>query len=254
VKYLVTGHTGFKGSWLVAKLKIEGHEVFGISLNPPKKSHFNLAQINQYMDRDIRVDIRDLEFLEKIVMELNPEVVVHLAAQSLVLESYRNPINTYETNINGTLNILKSCSNIDGLKAVAIVTSDKVYKNSPKKSFVETDPLGGDDPYSSSKAAADLLTQAWRTSFGKVPISIARAGNVIGGGDWSKNRIIPDLVNSLKGNKEFLLRYPHSVRPWQHVLDCLNGYQMLVQQQINSGLQGEWNFGPDVNCMLQLAT
>ena len=254
MKYLVTGHTGFKGSWLVAKLKIEGHEVFGISLNPPKKSHFNLAQINQYMDRDIRVDIRDLEFLEKIVMELNPEVVVHLAAQSLVLESYRNPINTYETNINGTLNILKSCSNIDGLKAVAIVTSDKVYKSSPKKSFVETDPLGGDDPYSSSKAAADLLTQAWRTSFGKVPISIARAGNVIGGGDWSKNRIIPDLVNSLKGNKEFLLRYPHSVRPWQHVLDCLNGYQMLVQQQINSGLQGEWNFGPDVNCMLQLAT
>jgi len=144
MKYLITGHTGFKGSRLAAKLKIEGHEVFGISLNPPKKSHFNLAQINQYMDSDIRVDIQDLESLEKIVRGLKPEVVVHLAAQSLVLESYRNPIYTYQTNIIGTINILKACSNVDRLEAVLIVTSDKVYKNSSKKPFVETDPLGGE--------------------------------------------------------------------------------------------------------------
>jgi len=248
MKYLITGHTGFKGSWLAAKLKIEGNEVFGISLNPPKKSHYNLAQISQYIDRDIRVDIRNMKSLEKAILELNPEVIVHLAAQSLVLESYRNPIYTYETNVIGSLNLLNSCTHIDDLKSVIIVTSDKVYKKKiTQEPFVESDPLGGDDPYSSSKAATDLVTQAWRTSFGKIPIAIARAGNVIGGGDWSKDRIIPDLVNALKGSKELHVRNPHSVRPWQHVLDCLNGYQLLVRQQIELGVQGEWNFGPDLN-------
>jgi CDP-glucose 4,6-dehydratase len=248
LRYLITGHTGFKGSWLAAKLKIEGHKVFGISLNPPKKSLFNLAEVSQYMDRDIRVDIRNVKSLEKAILKLNPEVIVHLAAQSLVLESYRNPIYTYETNVIGTLNLLNSSVRADELKAILIITSDKVYKKkTTKEAFVESDPLGGDDPYSSSKAAKDIVTQAWRTSFGRIPIAIARSGNVIGGGDWSTDRIIPDLVNSLTEGKELLVRNLYSVRPWQHVLDCLNGYQLLIKQQLEMGLQGEWNFGPGPN-------
>lgn len=245
MRYLITGHTGFKGSWLSAMLKIQGHEVYGIALNPAEKSLFRQANISKYLDKDIRLDIRNkLELLEKIE-EINPDVIIHLAAQPLVRASYSDPVSTFEINVIGTLNVLESTRKIENLAGTLIITTDKVYKNKNQiKGYVETDELGGDDPYSSSKAAADLATQSWRKSFGKSPISIGRAGNVIGGGDWAEDRIITDLVHAILAQSKLVLRNPKSIRPWQHVLDCLNGYLKLIEEQLNSKIQGEWNFGP----------
>jgi CDP-glucose 4,6-dehydratase len=171
--------------------------------------------------------------------------VIHLAAQSLVRESYIKPIETYETNAIGTINVLKASQSLQGLQAQLIITTDKVYKNIKTSSgFLETDPLGGSDPYSASKAMADIATQSWTTSFGGVPTAIARAGNVIGGGDICKDRLIPDLVSSFELGVRPKIRAPKSIRPWQHVLDCLNGYQKLINAMLMDGLSGEWNFGP----------
>ena len=197
MKYLITGHTGFKGSWLAAMLKMQGNEVYGFSLNPLNYSHYELANIKKFLNRDIRLDIRNSKSLIRTFRRIQPDVILHLAAQSLVRESYENPLYTYETNVIGTMNVLNASSKIDNLKATLVVTSDKVYKNREDKTpFIETDPLGGEDPYSSSKAAADLATQAWRSSYGTSPIAIARAGNVIGGGDFATDRIIPDSVRA----------------------------------------------------------
>jgi CDP-glucose 4,6-dehydratase len=245
MRYLITGHTGFKGSWLAAILKMQGHEVVGIALKPELNSHFKAADISRYVDRNYHLDIRDKIEIKNAFKEIQPEVVVHLAAQPLVRKSYKDPVGTYETNVIGTLNVLEATKEVENLQATLIITTDKVYKNKNQLvGYTETDELGGDDPYSSSKAAADIATQSWRKSFGQSPISIARAGNVIGGGDWSQDRIVTDLVDSLSNIKKLVLRNPEAIRPWQHVLDCLNGYLKLIEKQISENIQGEWNFGP----------
>lgn len=245
MKVLLTGHTGFKGSWLTLMLKAKGHDVYGISLDPESDSLFNQATVSRYLQKDCRIDIRDQKNLKSEIESVDPDVIIHLAAQSLVTESYINPVFTFETNILGTVNVLESTRRLKNLRATLIITTDKVYKNKGQShGYKESDELGGNDPYSASKAAADLLTQSWRNSFGVSPISIARGGNVIGGGDWSRDRLIPDIVRAIHNSTELILRYPDSIRPWQHVLDCLNGYLTLIEYQISHGIQGEWNFGP----------
>jgi CDP-glucose 4,6-dehydratase len=228
-------------------LQMQGHEVSGISLNPEKKSLFAQCELDDIFKYDLRIDIRNKKNISGAINIVNPEVIIHLAAQSLVGNSYDNPIETFETNVMGTLNILETSRNLSNLKAILIVTTDKVYKNHESiRGFVESDALGGGDPYSASKAAADIAAQSWIKSFGLVPICIARAGNVVGGGDWASNRIIPDLVNAFSKNEPVSLRNPKAIRPWQHVLDCLNGYLILIQEMLNSDKTGEWNFGPSL--------
>ena len=252
--YLITGHTGFKGAWLAIMLKMYGHEVSGISLDPAEKSLFRDADLSGMFANDIREDIRDLPRLKKAFLDINPDILIHLAAQPLVRESYRNPIYTFETNVMGTLNVLESASTLQNLKSGLIVTTDKVYMNHEnKRHFVESDALGGRDPYSASKAAADIATQSWIESFAGVPISIARAGNVIGGGDWAQDRIVPELVTAFSEGKKPILRYPNAIRPWQHVLDCLNGYLLLIEKQMDSNIRGAFNFGPSLNDQFSVA-
>ena len=244
--FLLTGHTGFKGAWLSLLLQKRGHEVSGIALEPGSDSLFTNANLGNIFNEDIRCDIRDYEKLESYFKGVNPDVVIHMAAQALVRESYKDPISTFETNVMGTINVLKASQASSNLKAQLIITTDKVYKNLDKKSgYSETDPLGGHDPYSASKAMADIATQSWLASFDNVPTAIARAGNVIGGGDVCYDRLVPDLVNSYSADLVPKLRSPNSVRPWQHVLDCLNGYLMLVDSLIEGNATGAWNFGPD---------
>ena len=245
--YLITGHTGFKGSWLSLMLEMQGHTVSGISLDPLEKSLFSQANLHKIFQNDRRIDIRDRSATKEAIEKINPEVLIHLAAQPLVRESYRIPVETFDINVLGTLNVLEATRELKNLKAALIITTDKVYKNyNHLRGYVETDELGGDDPYSASKAAADIATQAWIKSFAKGPVAIARAGNVIGGGDWAQDRIIPDLANAYSSGELPKLRYPDAIRPWQHVLDCLNGYLALVEGQLAKGLVGEWNFGPDL--------
>jgi CDP-glucose 4,6-dehydratase len=247
MRYLITGHTGFKGSWLSLMLHLQGHEVSGFSLDPLSKSLFNAADLQDIFSHDLRGDIRDREKLAKAIKEIDPEVVIHLAAQPLVRESYINPLGTYETNVIGTLNLLDASKHASSLKATLVVTTDKVYKNrNHLRGYIESDELGGDDPYSSSKAAADIATQSWVKSFNSTPVAIARAGNVIGGGDWATDRIIPDLVKAYSLGELPKLRYPQAIRPWQHVLDCLNGYLALTDKMLADGFTGEWNFGPSI--------
>ena len=243
--YLITGHTGFKGAWLSVMLKSLGHHVSGISLAPESNSIFELSHLSEIFEQNLYQDIRTLKSGD--LPKMNVDVVIHLAAQPLVKASYKSPIDTFQTNVIGTLNVLEASKEL-APKAVLIITTDKVYKNTDKTvGYVESDPLGGSDPYSASKAAADIATQSWRSSYGISPISIARAGNVIGGGDFAENRLMPDLVNSFIENKAPIIRYPEAIRPWQHVLDCLNGYLSLVEKQIKEGVNGEWNFSPPAN-------
>jgi CDP-glucose 4,6-dehydratase len=245
--YLITGHTGFKGSWLSLMLEMQGHTVSGISLDPAEKSLFIQADLASIFKNDLRIDIRNGDAIKKAFEKINPDVMIHLAAQPLVRESYRIPVETFEVNVIGTLNVLEATKELKNLKAALIITTDKVYKNhNHLRGYVELDELGGDDPYSASKAAADIASQSWIKSFATVPIAIARSGNVIGGGDWAQDRIIPDLVNAYSSGNLPTLRYPDAIRPWQHVLDCLNGYLSLVDKQLSGGLAGEWNFGPDL--------
>jgi len=246
--FLLTGHTGFKGAWLSLVLRQRGHLVSGISLAPEVESLFKRADIGKHLENDIRCDIRDLTELTTCFKQVNPDVVIHLAAQALVRESYRNPIVTFGTNVMGTLNVLQASQQIGQLKAQLIVTTDKVYKNISKSSgYVETEALGGQDPYSASKAMADIATQSWLSSFENAPTAIARAGNVLGGGDVCADRLITDLIHSYSSGITPKLRAPNSVRPWQHVLDCLNGYLTLVDAVIENKADGAWNFGPDEN-------
>jgi CDP-glucose 4,6-dehydratase len=245
--YLITGHTGFKGTWLACLLKSRGHDVSGLALDPVAGSLYESARISELLTHDLRVDVRDTDSTATAISKIAPDALFHLAAQPLVRESYREPRLTFETNAMGTLNVLEAVSRTPSVRAHVVITTDKVYRNvNQAAGYVETDPLGGDDPYSSSKAMADLLTQSWVRSFPGVPTAIARAGNVIGGGDVSAERLFPDLVDAFSRNRPAQLRYPDAVRPWQHVLDCLNGYVVLADALLAGTGFGEWNFGPGV--------
>lgn len=252
--YLITGHTGFKGAWLTLWLTSLGHKVSGISLDPIPGALFETANIAELVENDLRIDIRNADKTADAIKNLAPDVVFHMAAQPLVRESYRDPRGTIETNVMGTLNVIEAVSETPSVKAQVVVTTDKVYRNMNQVAgYVESDPLGGDDPYSASKAMADILAHSWVTSFNSPPTTIVRAGNVIGGGDVSKDRLMPDLINSYLQNKAPLLRYPNAVRPWQHVLDCLNGY-LLISENLLSGNQiSEVNIGPDADSFVSVS-
>ena len=244
--YLVTGHTGFKGTWLTLMLRSAGHQVSGFSLDPEPGSLYERARIADFVETDIRGDIRDLDSLKVAVAAASPDAVFHLAAQPLVRESYSLPRLTMETNVLGTMNVIDAARSVDSVAGMVIVTTDKVYRNvNQVAGYLESDALGGHDPYSASKAMADILTQSWIASFPGVPISIARAGNVIGGGDVCKDRLLPDLMSGFASGSVVPLRYPSAVRPWQHVLDCLQGYTMLMDRTVADSLPYiDWNFGP----------
>jgi CDP-glucose 4,6-dehydratase len=252
--FLITGHTGFKGAWLSLLLTSRGHKVSGIALDPAPGSLFIEAGISSLLEWDLRFDIRDFSQMQNSFSMIQPDVVIHMAAQPLVRYSYRNPKETFETNVMGTMNVLSAMEGVGSIKACVVVTTDKVYRNVEKDvGYTESDPLGGKDPYSASKAMADILTQSWVSSFSGAPTAIARAGNVIGGGDVCEDRLIPDVVRSLLDRKELLIRYPNAVRPWQHVLDCLNGYLALVDALLQGKGDGEWNFGPGVESFVSVS-
>ncbi|BBX46125.1 CDP-glucose 4,6-dehydratase [Mycobacterium cookii] len=252
--YLVTGHTGFKGAWLTLLLLSRGHQVSGVATKePPEGGMFKRAELADELVHDFRVDIRDTEGTAAAVSAAAPDVVVHMAAQPLVRESYRKPRDTYETNVIGTLNVLEAVAATPSVRAHVVVTTDKVYRNNNQEAgYAETDPLGGNDPYSASKAMADLLVQSWVRSFPGAPTAIARAGNVIGGGDVSRDRLLPDLTGAFASGRAPRLRFPHAVRPWQHVLDCLNGYLTLVDRLLAGSGQGQWNFGPGPDSFVEV--
>ena len=244
---LITGHTGFKGSWLIAMLQHQGVKVSGIALDPIKDGIFEKAALHELLAHDIRLDIRDSGELKKAFQRISPDVVIHLAAQPLVLASYEKPSETYETNVIGTLNVLQAVEATSSVEATLIITTDKVYRQEAgiEKAFVETDAMGAADPYSTSKAMADLLTQSWIAGHPQARIAIARAGNVIGGGDVAENRLLPDLVNAFASGQKGVVRNPNSVRPWQHVLDCLAGYITLTEALLSGKAKsGPFNFGP----------
>jgi CDP-glucose 4,6-dehydratase len=235
-KVIITGHTGFKGAWLSLLLLELGAKVIGYALDPKSdKELFVTARLDQLVN-DIRGDVRDLDYLESKLVFHQPEIIFHLAAQPLVIESYIKPRETWESNVMGTVNLLEVLKNLDSIKSIVIITTDKVYKNTENQlGYSENDPLGGHDPYSSSKAAVELAVESWRDSFfinngRNVGIATARAGNVIGGGDWAENRLIPDYFRAYLANKVFELRNPDSVRPWQHVLDVSYGYALLAKK------------------------
>jgi CDP-glucose 4,6-dehydratase len=245
--FFLTGHTGFKGAWLTILLTEAGHRVSGLALDPEPGSLFDRAGLSELVSNDHRGDIRDSSLVGGALADSAPDIVVHLAAQPLVRRSFAEPRLTIETNVNGTFNVLEAVSCTPSVRAHLVITTDKVYRNVDRdEGYREDEPLGGDDPYSASKAMADILIQAWAHSFENPPMAIARAGNVIGGGDVGNDRLLPDLMRSFTASQPALIRYPTAVRPWQHVLDCLNGYLMLVEYLLRYRPQCEaWNFGPD---------
>lgn len=254
VRVLITGHTGFKGSWMSAMLSTLGHEVHGLSHEVLQNSHFNLSEVHRYLASDSTSDIRDYESLKRGISSVQPDVVVHLAAQALVREGYRKPYETFDTNVRGTINVVKACQESQIAK-VLIVTSDKVYKESKNiKSFSEEDALGGKDPYSASKAAADIASQSLAQLSEVTNISIARAGNVIGGGDFGQDRLIPDLYRAQISLTAAQIRYPKAIRPWQHVLDCLDGYIKIINQVPSTKNATIWNVGPHKDEQINVRT
>ncbi len=256
---LVTGHTGFKGSWLSIWLHELGAEVVGVGLNPySEKDNFVLSGIGNKIKADIRADIRDSQKMKEIFAEYQPEIVFHLAAQPLVRLSYDIPVETYESNVMGTIHIMEAIRTTKSVKVGVMITTDKCYDNCETlEGYVETDPFGGYDPYSSSKGACEIAIQSWRRSFfnpkdyGKkhtVSLASVRAGNVIGGGDWAKDRIIPDCIRALEEGYVIDIRSPKAVRPWEHVLEPLSGYMLLAQLMWDNPTEycEGWNFGPEV--------
>jgi CDP-glucose 4,6-dehydratase len=249
-KVLITGHTGFKGSWLTLWLHLLGAKVVGMSLYELKKpNHFNLIKIKKKII-SIKADVSNFDAFKKVIKKYKPEIIFHLAAQPLVIDSYSKPYNTFKYNSFGTLNLLEILKENLFVKSAVFITSDKTYKNIQKKIlYKEEDELKGTDPYSASKSAADIIINSYSKSFPKTPcqIGIARAGNVIGGGDWGKNRIIPDIINCWSNNKTAIIRNPDSTRPWQHVLEPIYGYlilgKLLYKKKIYSG--EAFNFGPN---------
>jgi len=247
-RVLLTGHTGFKGAWLHLWLRTLGARVTGYALEPATTP--SLWELIGDSADSVIGDIRDAEKVREVVARTAPQVVIHMAAQALVRQSYRDPLGTYATNVMGTANVLSACRDAQGLECVVIVTSDKVYENlGLARPFVEADRLGGHDPYSNSKACAELVTASFRDSFfgGGPPVATVRAGNVIGGGDWSADRLIPDCVRALAAGVPVRLRYPDAVRPWQHVLEPLSGYLAIARALIETPAAAPraLNFGPD---------
>lgn len=256
-RVFITGHTGFKGGWLSLWLSSLGANVTGYALKPDTEPNFfNIAKIGECTN-SIIADIRDYPSLLAAVKQAQPEVIFHLAAQPLVRRSYADPRETYETNVMGTVNILETARHTPSVRAVVVVTSDKCYDNKETPTgYIETDPMGGHDPYSNSKGCAELVTSAFRKSYfsgdsTRVPanavlVASARAGNVIGGGDWSEDRLIPDLLRAFAKNEAAIIRNPNAIRPWQHVMEPLSGYIMLAERQLNQdrSCASAWNFGP----------
>ena len=262
-KVLVTGHTGFKGSWLSIWLRELGAEVIGYSLDPyTKKDNFVLSHLSEKIV-DIRGDIRDRKHLRKVFDKYQPEIVFHLAAQPLVRISYDIPVETYETNLMGTINILEEIRNCENTKIGIMITTDKCYENKEQIwGYRENEAFGGYDPYSSSKGACEIAIQSWRNSFfnpkdyekhGK-SIASVRAGNVIGGGDWAKDRIVPDCIRALEEGKDIEIRSPRSIRPWEHVLEPLSGYLLLGQKMMEDPIKycEGWNFGPNLDAIVNV--
>lgn len=268
-RILITGHTGFKGSWLSIWLQELGADVVGVSLDPySERDNFLLSGIGKKIKADIRADIRDGQKIKNIFAEYKPEIVFHLAAQPLVRLSYEKPAETYETNVMGTVNILEAIRFTDSVKVGVMITTDKCYDNKEQtRGYKEDDPFGGYDPYSSSKGACEIAIQSWRRSFfnpdqfakhGKAIASV-RAGNVIGGGDWALDRIIPDCIRALEADKPIEIRSPKSVRPWEHVLEPLSGYMLLAKKMWEHPTKfcEGWNFGPEaesVSTVWEVAT
>jgi CDP-glucose 4,6-dehydratase len=249
-RVLVTGHTGFKGSWVTYWLKRTGAEVTGFALPPPTTpSLFERAGVGEGI-RSIERDIRDLDAVTRAVSDAKPEIIIHMAAQSLVRASYEDPVGTYATNVMGTVHLLDAVRHADAVRVVIVVTSDKCYENREWLwPYRENEPMGGRDPYSNSKGCAELVTSAYRASFfsgaSSPRVASVRAGNVIGGGDWAKDRLVPDLVRSFQARTPTLIRNPGATRPWQFVLDPLAGYLRLAEMLWDDGELAEgWNFGP----------
>lgn len=250
-RVLVTGHTGFKGSWLALWLEARGARVTGLALAPDTDpALFEVLGLGTRIE-DHRADVRDPQAVARIFEASRPEVVFHLAAQALVRESYREPAATFETNVMGTVNVLEAARRCGSLRAVVVATSDKCYDNDETgRAFREGDALGGRDPYSASKAGAELVATAWRASFPDTPcgaLATVRAGNVIGGGDWARDRLVPDLVRGFSAAQPVPIRNPGAVRPWQHVLEPLAGYLVVAERLLAGRADGAtaWNFGPD---------
>jgi CDP-glucose 4,6-dehydratase len=255
-KVLITGHTGFKGGWLSLWLQTLGAEVIGYSLSAPTQPClFDLARVGDRMTSVIG-DIRDLPHLMQVMKTYRPEIVIHMAAQALVRESYKSPVETYAVNVMGTVNVLEAMRQVESVKALVNVTSDKCYDNQEWVwGYRESEAIGGYDPYSSSKGCAELVTAAYRNSFFNmadynkhgVGIATARAGNVIGGGDWASDRLIPDILKAWQSGEKVVIRYPQAMRPWQHVLEPLSGYLTLAENLYRDGANygGAWNFGPN---------
>ncbi len=255
-KVFITGHTGFKGSWLCKTLAGFGAELYGYSLNPPTDpALYNLTNVNDIMKKSFISDIRDFEKLKDAVMISEPEIILHLAAQPLVRDSYKNTLDTYSINVMGTANILETLKHQKSVRVFLNITTDKVYENKEWSwGYRENDSLGGRDPYSASKSCSEIITSSFRESFfpkaryseHKVSIGTARAGNVIGGGDFAADRLVPDIFRSVFANQMLELRNPNSMRPWQHILDPLNGYILLAERMYHSSDFSEgWNFGPE---------
>jgi CDP-glucose 4,6-dehydratase len=253
--FFVTGHTGFKGAWLTLLLDSLGHTMTGYALDPIPGSLFERARLNDVVREDLRGDIRDADAVRRALGNAGPDVVLHLAAQPLVRESFREPRTTIETNLMGTLNLLEAVRETPSVRAHVVVTTDKVYRNDESgRAFREGDPLGGADPYSASKAMVELLVSSWAQSFDMCPTATARAGNVIGGGDVSRDRLLPDLIRAFERGEIAQVRNPSSVRPWQHALDALNGYLLLVDELVERRQSGgTWNLGPDPGDFLSVA-
>lgn len=256
-RVLITGHTGFKGSWLAIWLQALGAQVYGIGLDPySERDNYLLSGIGARMAADIRADIRDAKRMLSLFAEWQPEIVFHLAAQPLVRLSYEQPVETYETNVLGSINIMEAVRATPSVRTVVMITTDKCYENKEQIwGYRENEPMGGYDPYSSSKGAAEIAISSWRRSFfhpdaygqqHTVALASARAGNVIGGGDWSLDRIIPDCIRALERGCSIDIRSPRAIRPWQHVLEPLGGYMLLAKRMSESPTRycEGWNFGP----------
>lgn len=255
-KVFLTGHTGFKGSWLTMWLHSMGAQVKGLALEPPTEpSLFKVANVNSLLQSEIG-DIRDLETVKSAIRTFDPDIVIHMAAQPLVRYSYQEPIETYQTNVMGTANVLEACREVQSLKSIVCVTTDKCYENKEWEwGYRENDPMGGHDPYSSSKGACELVIAGYRNSFfsgnNSPGVASVRAGNVVGGGDWAEDRLIPDILKSFETGEKVVIRNPLATRPWQHVLEPLSGYLILAEVLYKHGGKygGGWNFGPvDEDC------
>ncbi len=255
-RVFITGHTGFKGTWLTLWLQKLGAKLFGYALAPPTVPNM-YTLVNCPVESSVQGDVRDLDALTSALSDCKPEIVIHLAAQPLVRESYNDPVGTYATNVMGVVNLFEAIRKVGGVKAVLNVTSDKCYENREWVwGYRENEPMGGWDPYSSSKGCSELVTSAYRRSYFDAAsyddhgcaIATARAGNVVGGGDWAIDRLVPDALSSLSENRQFQIRSPSAIRPWQHVLEPLCGYMILVEKLYIDGQKysGAWNFGPNL--------